>query len=105
MFNNVDPLCAGYTLKRHVTFQSCRNISELSAPGLAGPFQVNRIPLRYEVPLWELAFPAGMYGVASDLLGHAAGLRLVSSTDAIENQIALARFSWWFQPARVPGQW
>lgn len=45
----------------------------------------HRTPLRYEAPLWELAFPVGMYGVASDLLGHAAGLRLVSSIGAIEN--------------------
>ena len=32
----------------------------------------NRLPLRYEAPMWSLAFPLGMYAVASARLGLAA---------------------------------
>lgn len=33
---------------------------------------VNRVPLRYEAPMWSLVFPLGMYAVASARLGLAA---------------------------------
>jgi len=36
---------------------------------------VHRVPLRYEPGLWSLAFPLGMYCVASEALGHALRVR------------------------------
>lgn len=32
---------------------------------------IHRVPLRYEPGLWSLAFPLGMYCVASEALGRA----------------------------------
>ncbi|HEX5403309.1 MAG TPA: tellurite resistance/C4-dicarboxylate transporter family protein [Pseudonocardiaceae bacterium] len=51
---------------------------------------VRRVPLRYNTGLWSLVFPVGMYGVASDQLGHATGTRWLAALGGGEAWVALA---------------
>ncbi|MFD2420311.1 tellurite resistance/C4-dicarboxylate transporter family protein [Amycolatopsis pigmentata] len=51
---------------------------------------VRRVPLRYDTGLWNIVFPVGMYGVASDQLGRAAGLRWLAALGGGEAWVALA---------------
>jgi tellurite resistance protein TehA-like permease len=49
----------------------------------------HRVPLRYEIPLWSIVFPLGMYGVASHYLGIADHLPIVRQIGDGETWIAL----------------
>ncbi len=51
---------------------------------------VYRVPLRYEPALWSLAFPLGMYCVASEALGHALRVRWLVSVGHAGTWAALA---------------
>jgi tellurite resistance protein TehA-like permease len=51
---------------------------------------VHRIPLRYEVTLWSVVFPLGMYGVAGHYLGQADHIAIVGSIGSDEGWVALA---------------
>jgi tellurite resistance protein TehA-like permease len=51
---------------------------------------VGRVPLRYEPGLWSLAFPLGMYCVASEALGHALRVRWLVSVGHAGTWPALA---------------
>jgi tellurite resistance protein TehA-like permease len=51
---------------------------------------VHRIPLRYEIPLWSVVFPLGMYGVGGHYLGQADHLPVIESIGADESWFALA---------------
>lgn len=53
---------------------------------------VHRVPLRYEVGLWTIIFPLGMYGVASRTLGTAHDLPIVNGIGNAE--IWLACLAW-----------
>ncbi|MCF8604988.1 tellurite resistance/C4-dicarboxylate transporter family protein [Gordonia sp. HY442] len=53
---------------------------------------VHRVPLRYEVSLWTIIFPLGMYGVASRTLGTAHDLSIVNGIGHAE--IWLACIAW-----------
>lgn len=50
---------------------------------------VHRIPLRYEVPLWSMVFPLGMYGVGGHYLGQADHLPIIKLIGADESWVAL----------------
>ena len=50
---------------------------------------VHRIPLRYEVALWSIVFPLGMYSVGSRYLGQTDHLPVVSAIGADESWVAL----------------
>jgi tellurite resistance protein TehA-like permease len=50
----------------------------------------HRVPLRYELALWSIVFPLGMYGVGSRDLGGAAELPIVRDIGTQESWIALA---------------
>ncbi|MDP4015490.1 MAG: tellurite resistance/C4-dicarboxylate transporter family protein [Candidatus Nanopelagicales bacterium] len=50
----------------------------------------NRIPLRYEPPLWSMVFPVGMYGVSSQTIGEAAHLPVVFAIGHYEVWVAVA---------------
>jgi tellurite resistance protein TehA-like permease len=54
---------------------------------------VRRVPLRYEAPLWTIVFPLGMYGVASNYLGHVDHLPAVKAIGAGEGWVALAAWT------------
>lgn len=62
----------------------------------------------YEQTLWSMVFPLGMYAVATDAFGRAAGLPLLPGIAAAEIWLALAAWvsvaAWmavsWFAPAR-----
>jgi len=49
----------------------------------------HRIPLRYEVGLWSIVFPLGMYGVGSHDLGREAGRHVLTAIGRTEAWIAL----------------
>jgi tellurite resistance protein TehA-like permease len=51
---------------------------------------VQRVPLRYEIPLWSIVFPIGMYGVASHELGTVASIPIVRRIGDAEAWVALA---------------
>jgi tellurite resistance protein TehA-like permease len=51
---------------------------------------VHRVPLHYEPDLWSLAFPLGMYCVASEALGHALRVRWLVSVGHAGTWAALA---------------
>lgn len=51
---------------------------------------VRRVPLRYDTALWSIAFPVGMYGVASTQLGHATGTRWLAALGGGEAWVAFA---------------
>lgn len=51
---------------------------------------LHRVPLRYETSLWSMAFPIGMYGVATRELGEAAGWGWMTATGVGEAWAALA---------------
>lgn len=53
-------------------------------------YLVHRIPLRYEVPLWSVVFPLGMYGVSGHYLGQADHLAVIGSIGSWESWVALA---------------
>ena len=53
---------------------------------------VHRVPLRYEVSLWTIIFPLGMYGVASRALGTAHDLPIVNGIGHVE--IWIASIAW-----------
>lgn len=55
--------------------------------------RVHRVPLRYDVTLWTVVFPLGMYGVASHALGEAAHLPIVTTIGAAESWVALAAWA------------
>ncbi|HEY7145078.1 MAG TPA: tellurite resistance/C4-dicarboxylate transporter family protein [Streptosporangiaceae bacterium] len=50
----------------------------------------HRVPLGYEPGLWSLAFPVGMYGVASHELGQAIGVSWLVTLGRDEAWLALA---------------
>jgi tellurite resistance protein TehA-like permease len=54
---------------------------------------VRRVPLRYEAALWTIVFPLGMYGVASNYLGHVDHLPAVKAIGAGEGWVALAAWA------------
>jgi tellurite resistance protein TehA-like permease len=62
---------------------------------LAGVWRhlVRRVPLAYEPGLWSIAFPAGMYGVASHELGVALNVSWLSEFGQDEAWAALAVWS------------
>ncbi|QRP42763.1 tellurite resistance/C4-dicarboxylate transporter family protein [Amycolatopsis sp. FDAARGOS 1241] len=64
---------------------------------------VRRVPLPYESALWSLVFPVGMYGVASDQLGHATGIRWLAAFGAGEAWLALAVWAVVFAAMLVAG--
>lgn len=51
---------------------------------------LRRVPLRYETSLWSMAFPVGMFGVATRELGEAAGRGWMAAAGADEVWAALA---------------
>lgn len=51
---------------------------------------VRRVPLRYESDLWSMVFPMGMYGVASNQLGHATAKSWLIALGRGEAWLALA---------------
>lgn len=53
---------------------------------------VHRVPVRYEVGVWTIVFPLGMYGVSSRALGTAHDLPIVNGIGHIE--IWLACLAW-----------
>ncbi|WP_235831424.1 tellurite resistance/C4-dicarboxylate transporter family protein [Gordonia zhaorongruii] len=53
----------------------------------------SRVPLRYEVSLWAIVFPLGMYGVASRELGLVHDLPILDAIGHVEIWVALAAWS------------
>ena len=53
----------------------------------------HRVPLRYEVALWSIVFPLGMYGVGSRDLGRQGDLALLDTIGHIEVWFALAAWT------------
>lgn len=51
---------------------------------------VHRVPLRYDVALWSMVFPLGMYAVGAHYLGQADHLPIVKAIGADEGWVALA---------------
>lgn len=54
---------------------------------------VHRVPLGYDVALWSIVFPLGMYGVAGHYLGQADRLPLVEAIGASESWLALVAWT------------
>jgi tellurite resistance protein TehA-like permease len=54
---------------------------------------VHRIPLRYEVPLWSIVFPLGMYGAGSHYLGQTDHVPAMNAIGAGESWVALAAWA------------
>ena len=52
-----------------------------------------RVPLRYDVHLWSIVFPLGMYAVASTLLGVADGFPLLVDIGRVWIWVALAAWA------------
>ena len=50
----------------------------------------HRIPLRYEISLWSVVFPLGMYGVGGHYLGQADHLPIIEAIGSGEGWVALA---------------
>lgn len=53
----------------------------------------HRVPLRYDVSLWSIVFPLGMYGVAGAYLGQADHLPIVAAIGRNEVWAALAAWA------------
>jgi tellurite resistance protein TehA-like permease len=53
-------------------------------------YLVHKVPLRYDVTLWSVVFPLGMYGVAGHYLGQADDLPIVKAIGVRESWVALA---------------
>lgn len=51
---------------------------------------LHKVPLRYEVALWDIVFPLGMYSAGSQLLGSTDLLPLVHGVGTVEAGVALA---------------
>lgn len=51
---------------------------------------LHRVTLRYETSLWSMVFPVGMYGVATEELGEAAGWDWMTTTGFGQAWVALA---------------
>jgi len=56
-------------------------------------YLVHRMPLRYEVPLWSVVFPLGMYGVGGHYLGQADHLPIIKGIGSYEGWVALAAWA------------
>jgi tellurite resistance protein TehA-like permease len=56
-------------------------------------YLVHKIPLRYDVTLWSVVFPLGMYGVAGHYLGQADDLPIVKAIGVHESWVALAAWT------------
>jgi tellurite resistance protein TehA-like permease len=64
---------------------------------------VRRVPLRYDTALWSLAFPVGMYGVASAELGRVTGTHWLVALGSGEAWVALAVWTVVFVAMLVAG--
>lgn len=56
-------------------------------------YLIHKFPLRYDVTLWSVVFPLGMYGVGGHYLGRVDHLPIVETIGANESWVALAAWT------------